>query len=921
MFNDNILLYGLVHFDKPEDLPRRQFLLMAIQFYEEKIRNEKESLQIAQYYINIGHWHLLLEDFSKALSAYQAAYALDTKLNQNPEFLFGLGIVYHHYGVDNHAIRAYQQVLYVDSQFLRRSDVHLRLGLIYKKLGDYTSSLKYFQRALGDSTSTCSLTRSELSYLIGFVYEQQGHLTEAENLYEKLLQQPDTIATKLEGKILRQLGWLYFYAPLTNNSNIDNLNVERENQIKKAINTLEQACKCDPTCGITYYYLGRCYAALRKHTEAFYTYRNCVDKLDQNADVWCSIGVLYQHQNQTMDALQAFVCAIQIDNKHAIAWMDLGILYETSGQAQDALFCYKKAIIDKDALSAYQAAYALDTKLNQNPEFLFGLGIVYHHYGVDNHAIRAYQQVLYVDSQFLRRSDVHLRLGLIYKKLGDYTSSLKYFQRALGDSTSTCSLTRSELSYLIGFVYEQQGHLTEAENLYEKLLQQPDTIATKLEGKILRQLGWLYFYAPLTNNSNIDNLNVERENQIKKAINTLEQACKCDPTCGITYYYLGRCYAALRKHTEAFYTYRNCVDKLDQNADVWCSIGVLYQHQNQTMDALQAFVCAIQIDNKHAIAWMDLGILYETSGQAQDALFCYKKAIIDKDESWNPELINRINQLQSCLAQIPEGAIGKQPRGPLPKVEEAFTLPIPSELTAKQQQMATTSSATTSLPIPLSTNVSNQQCSSSSETLPIPPSSVLTSNIKPSIDVVRIDKRLLTTDQSIRPKRIKLEPTVSFTSNTSSNDLQKIIKHSSSPLPPLPVSYLPDGHIPKLPQIPKIASLDLNPATPSVILETRREATSAQLQQYCLSQPICIVRGLANVLKLDLGLFSTKTLVESQPDHQIEVRTQRQQAIDENFDFTSMTIPLKNVWKHQSTRSYTTIAKYAQYQAYSYHDM
>ncbi|CAF0920814.1 unnamed protein product [Adineta steineri] len=578
------------------------------------------------------------------------------------------------------------------------------------------------------------------------------------------------------------------------------------------------------------------------------------------------------------------------------------------------------------ALSAYQAAYALETKLNHNSEFLFGLGIVYHHYGVDNHAIRAYQQVLYLDSQFIRRSDVHLRLGLIYKQLSDYSSSLKYFQRALNDSTSTCSLTRSELSYLIGFVYEQQGHLSEAENLYEKLLQPQDIVPAKLEGKILRQLGWLYFYGPISNNFNTENLNVERENQIKKAITTLEQACKCDPTCGITYYYLGRCYAALRKHTEAFYTYRNCVDKLDQNADIWCSIGVLYQHQNQTMDALQAFVCAIQIDNKHATAWMDLGILYETSGQAQDALFCYKKAILDKDESWNPELINRINQLQSCLAQIPEGAIGKQPRGPLPKVEEAFTLPIPVELTAKQQQIATSSSTTTSLPSSSTANMSNQQYPTSSEAtlVPPPPSSqpsILTSNIKPSIDVLRIDKRLLTNDQSIRPKRIKIEPTLSFTSNTSSNDLQKILKHSTSPLPPLPVSYLPDGHIPKLPQAPKTPAFDLNPTTPSVILETRREATSTQLQQYCLSQPICIVRGLANVLKLDLGLFSTKTLVESQPDHQIEVRTQRQQAIDENFDFTSMTTPLKNIWKYQSTRSHTTISKYAQYQAYSYHDM
>ncbi len=58
------------------------------------------------------------------------------------------------------------------------------------------------------------------------------------------------------------------------------------------------------------------------------------------------------------------------------------------------------------------------------------------------------------------------------------------------------------------------------------------------------------------------------------------------------------------------------------------------------MDALQAFVCAIQIDNKHATAWMDLGILYETSGQAQDALFCYKKAILDKDGKLIIETIN-----------------------------------------------------------------------------------------------------------------------------------------------------------------------------------------------------------------------------------------------------------------------------------------
>lgn len=168
----------------------------------------------------------------------------------------------------------------------------MRLSWIFKSLGNFSSSLKHLKRASHDTTSVCSLTRAELSYLIAFVHEQQGHLTEAENLYEKLSQQQqnENNSNKLESKILRQLGWLYFYAPLNSTNQIDTLTFERENQIKKAISTLEQAGKIDPTCGITYYYLGRCYAALKKHTEAFYTYRNCVDKLDQNADVWCSIG-------------------------------------------------------------------------------------------------------------------------------------------------------------------------------------------------------------------------------------------------------------------------------------------------------------------------------------------------------------------------------------------------------------------------------------------------------------------------------------------------------------------------------------------------------------------------------------------------------------------------------------------------------
>lgn len=66
----------------------------------------------------------------------------------------------------------------------------------------------------------------------------------------------------------------------------------------------------------------------------------------------------------------------------------------------------------------------------------------------------------------------------------------------------------------------------------------------------------------------------------------------------------------------------------------------------------------------------------------------------------------------------------------------------------------------------------------------------------------------------------------------------------------------------------------------------------------------------------DLGLFSTKSLVEANAEHAVEVRTQVQQPADENWDPSGS----KQTWPCESSRSHTTIAKYAQYQASSFQE-
>jgi len=108
----------------------------------------------------------------------------------------------------------------------------------------------------------------------------------------------------------------------------------------------------------------------------------------------------------------------------------------------------------------------------------------------------------------------------------------------------------------------------------------------------------------------------------------------------------------------------------------------------------------------------------------------------------------------------------------------------------------------------------------------------------------------------------------------------------------------------------------LLPPTPSVYLENKKDAFSPQLQEFCLQHPITVVRGIAAALKLDLGLFATKCLVETQPEHPVKVRNQLKQGSDENWDPTSS----QQVWRCHSTESMTTINGYAKYQVTAFQE-
>ncbi|XP_038208082.1 lysine-specific demethylase 6A [Zerene cesonia] len=302
-------------------------------------------------YCKLGHFHLLLEDYAKAMSAYQKFYALEQDNWKDPLFLYGLGLCYYHYNAFDWATKALQMALYVSPGFTRAADAHLRLALMFKARRHWGAAAVHFRRARLSPHQDATFTRLELSFHAAHLLEARGLKKAARDAYQRLLKEPQLSST-LKADVCRQLGWLYHRC-----ASLD----EPAARARAAIWCLQRAVAAEPESGAGLYLLGRCFAAQGKVHDAFIAYRNSVEKSEGNADTWCSIGVLYQQQNQPMDALQAYICAVQLDKGHSAAWTNLGSLYESCQMPRDAFACYN---------NGGAAATASNTALRQRLAFL-----------------------------------------------------------------------------------------------------------------------------------------------------------------------------------------------------------------------------------------------------------------------------------------------------------------------------------------------------------------------------------------------------------------------------------------------------------------------------------------------------------------------------------------------------------------------
>jgi len=146
-------------------------------------------------------------------------------------------------------------------------------------------------------------------------------------------------------------------------------------------------------------------------------------------------------------------------------------------------------------------------------------------------------------------------------------------------------------------------------------------------------------------------------------------------------------------------------------------------------------------------------------------------------------------------------------------------------------------------------------------------------------------------------------------------DALKIIEtYKGKELNEVPKCSLVNDCSPPDPPSQQLTKEQLLPLIKSYNINTKEEALHPKLLEFCLTQPIVMIHGLTTAFKINLDLFSTKTLIEANPNLNIEMRRQMKYPSDENWDIRQK----KKIWKCFSHVSYTTISQYAKYQMNSF---
>ncbi|PQE10720.1 hypothetical protein CJF32_00009819 [Rutstroemia sp. NJR-2017a WRK4] len=359
------------------------------------------------------------------------------------------------------------------------------LGLLYADQGKLVEAEQMYQRALQDYEKTWGPEHTSTLDTVnnlGNLYTDQGKLVEAEQMYQRALQGyekvwgPEYMSTL---HVVNNLGLLY--------ADQGKL-VEAEQMYQWALQGKETTWGPEHTSTLdTVNNLGNLYKNQGKLVEAEQMYQRALQGKEKawgpehmsTLDTVNNLGILYADQGKLVEAEQMYQRALQGKEK---AWgpehtstfstvNNLGLLYANQGKLVEAEQMYQRALQGKEKTCGPEHTSTLDTVNN--------LGNLYTDQGKLVEAEQMYQWALQGKEktwgpEHTSTLDTVNNLGILYANQGKLVEAEQMYQRALQgkekawgpEHISTLSTANN-----LGLLYANQGRLVEAEQIYQQALQ------------------------------------------------------------------------------------------------------------------------------------------------------------------------------------------------------------------------------------------------------------------------------------------------------------------------------------------------------------------------------------------------------------------------------------------------------------------
>lgn len=269
----------------------------------------------------LGQAYKALNDYPKAIKAFEKAYELGVKKERIPT---ELATLYHQDGVKSYQKRKYKEAISSLEKSLqhnpKNAKAHYAIGLCYSQLRDSEGAKKAYQNAAKVDPSFIKSYKA-----LGDIYRQNREYGPAAETYEKAIKIDPKFADAYGGLALTQIA---------------------SQDLEKAVTTLNQAIEVRPKYANGHIILGSALNQLGRYHEAVAPLNKAIDIDGKNAEAHYRLAEAHYGTGDNRKAIESGLKAVRQKRSYYAAQVILGDAYGKLGQVQEARTWYSKAAKD-----------------------------------------------------------------------------------------------------------------------------------------------------------------------------------------------------------------------------------------------------------------------------------------------------------------------------------------------------------------------------------------------------------------------------------------------------------------------------------------------------------------------------------------------------------------------------------------------